>query len=363
MSKSDFRGHPYVGNMFPEQFNPERVLSRLMARYFLRMEEAVAEACPSLSFEATLRQAGVTRSTEGAQSAMDNFALAVKTLLQTGKIDGLGLRFGSRLRLSDYGLMGLATASCPTFGDALKLELAHDRLVLPIHEVGFKSTFEKDKLLITIREYYSDRWTEHYLIEQEVASILALVRELLPDVNMRKNCQVNLAYARPRYWQLYKELLPCRLRFRQTLNQVLIPIGWLQMPLQNSDPELSRILGQQCQHIIRRLEQQGSWVDRVRHLLLEDRGKQLGLEEAAQRLGVPVHTFRRRLYRAGTNYKKIAYTVRMELAADYLRETSLSLQEIASLLGYENTPNFFNAFRKYWKTSPARFRYSEDSSR
>jgi len=344
------------GVYYLQQSDPRPVVNQLMKRYFLRLEEAVAEVEPALRFDDILAAKGVKRPDKDGLVTIDDFLQAVKALLHTGRIEGLGLRFGNRLRLADYGLAGLATATCPTFGDAIQLEGAHATLITATREVSFSISRSGDWVLITLREAHGERWAEHYLIEQELASFLRWIRELLPEVSLESSCRVNIAYPRPPYWRLYRELLQCPVQFQQDANQVILPASWLDLPLEHADPELSRVLDQQCQLIIERLEDQGGLVDRVRRMLMECRGKPPLLQQAAERLGIPVHTFRRRLYEAGTTYKQIVYSVRMELAADYLRDTSLPLQEIAFLLGYESSPNFFIAFKKYWQVPPAEFR-------
>jgi len=48
--------------------------------------------------------------------------------------------------------------------------------------------------------------------------------------------------------------------------------------------------------------------------------------------------------------------VRKSLALDYLERSTLSVAEIASLLGYEEPANFHRAFRKWTSEGPGRYR-------
>ena len=43
----------------------------------------------------------------------------------------------------------------------------------------------------------------------------------------------------------------------------------------------------------------------------------------------------------------------MERAAALLRATSLSNEEVAYMVGYGNTSNFYKAFKRYYGTTPA----------
>jgi Response regulator containing CheY-like receiver domain and AraC-type DNA-binding domain len=54
----------------------------------------------------------------------------------------------------------------------------------------------------------------------------------------------------------------------------------------------------------------------------------------------------------GKSFSQIILEQRMERAIILLKDTTLSISEIGSLLGYSNSSNFHKAFRKYYKMSP-----------
>ena len=335
--------------------NAAAVVNQLMARYFLRLKEATAEADPKLSFEACLAQREVKRPSATAPVSMADFLEAVKAILITGRIEGLGLRFGSRLRLADYGMAGLAVANAPTFGRAMQIVATHASYVAPRSLIHSDLAETKGRVTKTFFETHNEHWVGLYLVEQEMASMVRLVRDLLPHANLDQ-LRASFAYPRPRHWRLYAQHLQCSISFEKRTNQVSFPEAWMDISLENADPTLGQLIDRHCQLVVERLAQQGDLVDRVRRLLLVMHENPPSLDQAAARMGVPVHTFRRRLYQAGTSYKQIVYSVRMEMAADYLRDTTLPLQEIAYLVGYGHAPNFFNAFKKYWRKSPSQVR-------
>jgi AraC-like DNA-binding protein len=86
------------------------------------------------------------------------------------------------------------------------------------------------------------------------------------------------------------------------------------------------------------------------------------LEGAAELLRLTPAQLRKRLYRAGTSYKKLVLETRMELGKHYLLDTSLSIQEIAYLLDYGSPPPFSRAFKKYLGHSPEDYRSVANSS-
>lgn len=58
----------------------------------------------------------------------------------------------------------------------------------------------------------------------------------------------------------------------------------------------------------------------------------------------------------GKKFSEILLEQRMERAAGLLKATELSVEEIAYMLGYSNSSNFYKAFRGYYHTSPREYR-------
>lgn len=54
----------------------------------------------------------------------------------------------------------------------------------------------------------------------------------------------------------------------------------------------------------------------------------------------------------GITFTKIVLKQRMERAAILLENTNLSVEEVAEMVGYENSSNFYKAFKNYYHSSP-----------
>lgn len=76
----------------------------------------------------------------------------------------------------------------------------------------------------------------------------------------------------------------------------------------------------------------------------------------ARRLGLGQRTLQRRLHLLGTHYAAQLDATRRALAEGYLRDPSLSLAEIAYLLGYDEQPSFYRAFRRWHGATPGEWR-------
>lgn len=61
----------------------------------------------------------------------------------------------------------------------------------------------------------------------------------------------------------------------------------------------------------------------------------------------------------GMPFQELLEQVRREMAKEYLRVPALALQEIAFLLGYQETSSFHRAFHQWEGVSPGRWRASQ----
>lgn len=102
-----------------------------------------------------------------------------------------------------------------------------------------------------------------------------------------------------------------------------------------------------------------STLDRVRSVIADSllHGAP-SLPEVARSLAVSTRTLQRRLAAEQASFSDVLDDVRRERAARYLREPTLSIAEVAYLLGYTEHASFYRAFRRWYDQTPAEFRAS-----
>jgi AraC family transcriptional regulator, regulatory protein of adaptative response / methylphosphotriester-DNA alkyltransferase methyltransferase len=92
-------------------------------------------------------------------------------------------------------------------------------------------------------------------------------------------------------------------------------------------------------------------------IVQEEYGSDLALDDVARR----VASSRRQLQRAyseigNTTFREHLTAVRMEQAAQLLRDRSLTIREVARRVGYRQPAQFAKAFRRHHGTAPSAFR-------
>ena len=144
---------------------------------------------------------------------------------------------------------------------------------------------------------------------------------------------------------------------RQGRNRLLLPAELAYTPNAVSDPDAYALARSLCQELLDTVPNHSlSMTDRVKRLLLSMPTGSTGEEDVARALFVSKRTLARRLKQEGRGYREIREQLFAELAARHLRESKLSVEAVAALLGYHDAANFRRAFRRWYGQTPAEFR-------
>jgi AraC-like DNA-binding protein len=97
--------------------------------------------------------------------------------------------------------------------------------------------------------------------------------------------------------------------------------------------------------------------ERVRAIFIERlvTGK-FSEEQIAEQLNLSLRSLQRRLRDEQTSYQQLLDETRLELSLQYINRTSLSVAQIAPLLGFSDSSNFNRAFKRWLGISPSKYR-------
>jgi AraC-like DNA-binding protein len=108
------------------------------------------------------------------------------------------------------------------------------------------------------------------------------------------------------------------------------------------------------------LVNEASMTERVRAVLVESLpAGESSVEYVAGELAVSKRTLQRKLSQEAETYQSVLQLVRAELADHYLEKSSMSLGEIAFLLGFQESNSFIRAYGAWKGVSPVSYRNSQ----
>lgn len=193
-----------------------------------------------------------------------------------------------------------------------------------------------------------------YVAEESMSVTYQLCRFLVGD--KFAVTEVEFSYPQPAYIDDYKKVFDCPLRFDSVTNAIRVPVSVLDEPLMMSSPQVARLCKMQCDALMKNLSANDGFVESIRRFLIEARPNFPTIDEMADRLHISARTLRRRLKARNTSYRDLLDEIRLELSQQYLRDTHLSIDQIAALVGFEETTSFRKAYKGWTGMSASQYR-------
>lgn len=267
----------------------------------------------------------------------------IRNLIELSGQPDLGLVLGLRARISDFGLFGYAMMSCPTLGDAARLGMRFWGTTGA--EVTFEEIETDTKLYWRPREAFplGDLW--QFACERWVAAVIGF--SLYNTGAAELPYEIELDYPPPDHGDRYLHLLRRPVRFGCEVTQLALPKVVLSTPSRFSSRDTSELFARQCEALARTRSGEDAIVTRLREVVVRSAGRFPSLDEAAAEVGVSGRTLRRRLREQGETFQSVLDSTRADIAMQYLTSTDLTVQEVASLVGFTEASNFARAFRKW----------------
>lgn len=269
----------------------------------------------------------------------------------------LGLKVGQQARFSDFGVLGYAAFSSNTLLDALLLGFKYLRLAGPVlrkkmwveHERGFfraEQLVELDNLLPFCCEYW-----------------FAAIQNLCEEVMQAPfpSHLVKFPYPKPAHGDNYARLFNCRVEFNSPLLEWEFDANRLNDPLPSANPMTLQMCLKSCDEMLAKVSAAPSLKEQVMQIFVENPGNYPSIETLSSDLNMSSRTLRRHLKLEQTSYQQILDEVRFRLARHYLASTDLNVEEISERVGFSDSANFRQAFRRWAKCSPREFRKTAQS--
>lgn len=154
------------------------------------------------------------------------------------------------------------------------------------------------------------------------------------------------------YEYIYEEKFGCPVEFNSEYNSI-----------RYDTTEMTKLRAQESSMISPQLEQQRDQlygkdlVEKtqflIRRLLIRGEPKR---EHIAKELALSLRSYQRHLANENTSFKELLENTRKQMALEHLEISEYSMQQIAMLLGYSETSQFYKAFKRWFNKSPSSYR-------
>ena len=262
-----------------------------------------------------------------------------------------GLLVGQQSSLDSFGMPGLLAKYSKTAGDALRSLVRF----MHLHVRGATTILTVDSDLAVLEyQIYHSRVSGN---DQVGAGAVAVAFNILQDLcgTDWAPVEVRFAHRRPVDLAPYKRFFRVPLRFDTEQYAVVFSATWLNRRLPDASPELLQLLQKEIDKL--EAQQKDNFSEQVRSLLrtaLMTGHSSAG--QVAELFSINRRTLNRRLNKSGTSFRDLSDEVRFEVAGQLLKDSTMEIIDIASLVGYSNASAFTRAFRRWCSATPAKWR-------
>ena len=151
------------------------------------------------------------------------------------------------------------------------------------------------------------------------------------------------------------------LRFSQHDNAMVFPARYLEYPIVQTEETLHGFLKTAPYQLLVMADDSTSLESQIVALIGRDFSLPVpAAKEVANTLNMSLSKLRRRLLDEGTTFQKIKDDCRKKTAINYMNSPQLSINDVAGLMGFEETSAFFRSFKRWTGMTPGEYRQSDE---
>jgi AraC-like DNA-binding protein len=262
---------------------------------------------------------------------------------------------GLRFHVSSYGMYGFAILSGTDFRRTMAFAVEYHQLAAPLVDVRF---LEQDRFaawaMAPVPYPQVDPQLYKFIVELQAGVHVSLHRDIMGQLFCPS--ELHFTFGRPRGAKKDIEVFGCPALYGQPENKLIFDAHWL-----NGTPNLGNEVtysevSQLCERLLSELKLSTGLAGKVREIFLAYLGQPTSFDLVAERLRTSPRTLRRKLEQEGTSFRELIDELRAHAAIKYVRDTDLTIEDIAFALGFSDAAAFRHAFRRWTKSAPNEYR-------
>jgi len=322
----------------------------------------IAGACEryGISQESLLLDAGVSIdsiSSPSGQIPLEKMHSLWESAMRLTGDDMFALHTSERLPFGAYRLLDYLMAASSTPCDAL---MRSSRCFGSMNNTFRLSLdWHRDMAYLELHNPSDPKYMPRSYIEYIFTNYLMRLRMVtkvpLKPVEMYVTCEV------PKSTAEYDRVLGARVRFRQTVNRMVLPRSLMEIRHPFADPELCELLEN---HVRQKMKDSVFGEDFLacvyRVLAANMKAGDVTLVSLARQLGKSSRSLQREIQSYGLSFREMLDRVRQERAFFLLRNGQ-SINEVAWELRFSDASAFCHAFRRWTGQSPQQFKENDEA--
>jgi AraC-like DNA-binding protein len=341
----------------------EIVSSGLASVPAIKQYLSAAQAC-GLDCQPLLLQAGIDPdllSKNNHYLPNDAMERLLKLLIEASDDSCFGLHCARFVEPASFSVLGYISMNCSTLRMIQAKIPIYEKIVgdmgVTTVEVANGFALQRWQCLFT------DPEVKRHEVENVLGSWVCFARQYL---NFDDWDSIWFEHAAPKDATLladYDEIFGCEVLFDQPVSGIRIREALLDVPLPQANDQLLEMLLAHATKLLAELDQSQRTTDQVKNILRLMLNQQPPSSEMiAERLGISSRTLQRKLSKEGTQYKDVLNELRYELAMYFLKNTKLTLENIAYELGYAEARSFYRSFKQWTGETAGAYRAAEMSN-
>jgi AraC-like DNA-binding protein len=262
---------------------------------------------------------------------------------------------GLRLHVAAYGMYGFAILSSMNYRQTMQFAMQYHQLATPLTAIDFNEQGGYGIWTITpVPNVRIDARLYKFVVDMQFGISLSLHRDIMgPSFAAR---ELHVTYRSPTDAAKFPEIFGSPVLFDQPKNRFSFDAAWLDgTPNLGNEMTYATVLGL-CDGLMEEFQLRIGLTGKVRQALMVNLMRAMSFDDVAKSLNMSARTLRRKLREENTSFRKLVDGLRMDMAIKYLRDTGLTVEEIAEALGFSDAANFRHAFRRWTKAAPHEFR-------
>jgi AraC-like DNA-binding protein len=263
--------------------------------------------------------------------------------------DLLGFHLAQAAELRELGLLYYVLTSSDSLGEALRRSARYSSIVN--EGVSLKYEHGRD-IRIALCHVGVSRHLDRHQMEFFAVTLVRIGRLLTGHRLVPK--RVKFVHHRSELSPELSEWFGTKVEFGAVADEIVFAAPMVSIPVVSADPYLSQLLVKYCEEALAfRSNRTGSFRVAVENAIgaLLPHGTARA-PEIARQLGVTQRTLGRRLSSEGITFSEVLENLKSDLARRHLADKSLSISQIAWLLGYQEVSAFTHAFKRWTGKTP-----------